>query len=60
MTVSSCHIDGAADDAALRSGRDSAEDRLTGSTFAGLNVAMTLVWIFVARQITREHRRKTI
>jgi AAA family ATP:ADP antiporter len=33
---------------------------LTVSTFAALNVAMTLVWIFVARQIAREHRRRTI
>ena len=33
---------------------------LTVSTFAALNVGMTLVWIFVARQIAREHRRRTL
>jgi ATP:ADP antiporter, AAA family len=32
---------------------------LTVSTFAALNIGMTLVWIFVARQIAREHRRRT-
>jgi AAA family ATP:ADP antiporter len=33
---------------------------LTVSTFAALNVGMTLVWIFVARQIAREHRKRTL
>jgi AAA family ATP:ADP antiporter len=33
---------------------------LTVTTFAALNVGMTLVWIFVARQIAREHRRRTL
>jgi AAA family ATP:ADP antiporter len=33
---------------------------LTVSTFAAVNVVLTLVWIFVARQIAREHRRRTI
>jgi len=33
---------------------------LTVSTFAALNVVMTLVWIFVASRIAREHRRRTL
>jgi ATP:ADP antiporter, AAA family len=28
--------------------------------FAGLNVAMTAVWLWVATQIAREHRKKTV
>jgi AAA family ATP:ADP antiporter len=33
---------------------------LTVSTFAGLNVLLTLLWLLVARQIAREHRRRTV
>jgi len=33
---------------------------VTISTFAALNVGMTLVWMFVARPIAREHRRRTL
>jgi len=32
---------------------------LTVSAFAGINVGLTIVWLAVARQITREHRRRT-
>ena len=32
---------------------------LTVSVFAGINVGLTIVWLAVARQITREHRRRT-
>ena len=32
---------------------------LTTSTFAVLNVFLTLVWLLVARQIARKHRQRT-
>jgi ATP:ADP antiporter, AAA family len=32
---------------------------LTVAAFAGINVGLTIVWLAVARQITREHRRRT-
>lgn len=32
---------------------------LTVSAFAGINVGLTIIWLAVARQITREHRRRT-
>ena len=30
------------------------------SAFAWLNVGFTIIWLFVAGQISREHRRKTV
>jgi ATP:ADP antiporter, AAA family len=33
---------------------------LTTSAFAGINVALTIVWLSVARQISKEHRRRTV
>jgi ATP:ADP antiporter, AAA family len=33
---------------------------LTVSAFAGINVVLTIVWLGVARQIAREHRRRTM
>src|SRR5262245_16567904 len=33
---------------------------LTVSTFAGLSVLLTIAWIWVARQIAQEHRRRTV
>jgi hypothetical protein len=30
------------------------------SVFAGLNVVMTGVWLWVAGQIAKEHRKKTV
>jgi ATP:ADP antiporter, AAA family len=33
---------------------------VTTAAFAGLNVALTIVWLWVASQIAREHRRKTV
>jgi AAA family ATP:ADP antiporter len=33
---------------------------LTVSAFAGINVVLTIVWLWVARQIAREHRRRTV
>jgi ATP:ADP antiporter, AAA family len=33
---------------------------LTTSSFAGINVGLTIVWLWVARQIAREHRRRTV
>jgi hypothetical protein len=32
---------------------------LTVSTFATVNVRLTVAWLLVARQIAREHRRRT-
>ena len=32
---------------------------LTTSAFAGINVLLTIVWLWVASQIAREHRRRT-
>jgi hypothetical protein len=32
---------------------------LTVSTFAWINVALTILWMVVARQIAKEHRRRT-
>jgi len=32
---------------------------LTVAAFAGINVGLTLVWLWVARQISREHRQRT-
>jgi len=32
---------------------------LTIAAFAGINVGLTLVWLWVARQISREHRQRT-
>jgi AAA family ATP:ADP antiporter len=33
---------------------------LTTAMFAGINVALTVVWLAVARLIAREHRRRTV
>jgi len=33
---------------------------LTTSTFAGINVLLTIVWLWVAARIAREHRRRTV
>ena len=33
---------------------------LTVGVFAGINVALTIAWLWVARQIAREHRRRTV
>jgi ATP:ADP antiporter, AAA family len=33
---------------------------LTASAFAAINVALTIVWLSVARQIAKEHRRRTV
>jgi AAA family ATP:ADP antiporter len=33
---------------------------LTTAAFAGLNVALTIGWLWVARQIAKEHRRRTV
>jgi len=33
---------------------------LTVAAFAGINVVLTIVWLGVARQIAREHRRRTV
>jgi len=33
---------------------------LTTSVFAGINVAITLIWLWVARLIAREHGRRTV
>lgn len=33
---------------------------LTTSAFAGINVGMTIIWLWVAAQIAREHRRRTL
>jgi AAA family ATP:ADP antiporter len=33
---------------------------LTTSAFAGINVLLTVVWLWVATQIAREHRRRTV
>jgi len=32
---------------------------LTVAAFAGINVGLTLVWLWVARRISAEHRRRT-
>jgi AAA family ATP:ADP antiporter len=32
---------------------------LATSAFAGINVALTIVWLLVARQIAKEHRQRT-
>jgi hypothetical protein len=33
---------------------------LTTSAFAGINVLLTIVWLWVAARIAREHRRRTV
>jgi AAA family ATP:ADP antiporter len=33
---------------------------LTTSAFAGINVLLTIVWLWVAVRIAREHRRRTV
>ena len=33
---------------------------LATSAFAAINVALTIVWLLVARQIAKEHRRRTV
>ena len=33
---------------------------LTTAAFAGINVVLTIAWLSVARQIAKEHRRKTV
>ena len=33
---------------------------LATSAFAAINVALTIVWLWVARQIAKEHRRRTV
>ena len=33
---------------------------MTTSTFAGVNIVMIVVWLWIARQIVREHRRRTV
>jgi hypothetical protein len=30
------------------------------SSFAWINVALTILWLWVARQIAKEHRRRTV
>jgi AAA family ATP:ADP antiporter len=33
---------------------------LTTSAFAGINVVLTILWLWVARRIAQEHRRRTV